>query len=233
MYEYKSGTFFRDPTAWYHIYIYVNGTIGTLSGAGIIINGTDTVGSLSGNAYSTATIGAPATSQNRLLQMGRQIDTKIGTKYYNSTRTNTFGGYLADFNIVDGQTPSYSYFGEMKNGQWVPKNVTHNNDLTSKQVIPAGTGTQIGSMGTGSPNDAFNGTTQAVYTSCAASSTSSEDKAWIGKDWGAGQTKKITGFRIYPSTDRGFIYGGGSSNITFKLYAVSYTHLTLPTKRIV
>ena len=57
MYEYKSGTFFRDPTAWYHIYIYVNGTIGTLRGAGIIINGTDTIGSLSGNAYSTATIG--------------------------------------------------------------------------------------------------------------------------------------------------------------------------------
>ena len=56
MYEYKSGTFFRDPTAWYHVYIYVNGTIGTLRGAGIIINGTDTIGSLSAVSYTHLTL---------------------------------------------------------------------------------------------------------------------------------------------------------------------------------
>ena len=225
MYEYKSGTLFRDPTAWYHIYIYVNGTIGTNRAAGIIINGTDTIGSLSGNAYATATIGG-GVHQNTLLPMGRQIDTKIGTHMYNGTRTNTFGGYLADFNIIDGQTPSYTYFGEMKNGQWVPKNVTHNNDLTVKLPIAHGTGTQIGVMGysynhNAGSGEAFNGTTQSAHTACAGSATSSTSTVWIGKDWGVGQTKKVTGFRIYPSTDRGFAYSSGVSlgNLTFKFYA--------------
>ena len=223
LFEYKSGTFFRDPTAWYHIYIYVNGTIGTNRAAGIIINGTDTIGSLSGGAYATAN--GTTAGQNLLLPMGRQIDTKIGTKIYNSNRTNTFGGYLADFNIVDGQTPSYTYFGETKNGQWVPKNVLLNNDLTSKLAIAHGTGTQIGTMGTGAPNEAFNGVTQAVYTSCAGGPTSSETSVWVGKDWGVSQTKKVTGFRIYPSTDRGFTYSSGVSigNLTFKFYASNST----------
>lgn len=93
---------------------------------------------------------------------------------------------------------------------------------TEKPSASAGTayteGSNIGDMtDTGGLAAGFDGVTDQVYTSSASKAGTSNITAWIGKDWGAGVTKTIKEFRLYGSSDYGFVTAGDGNGITIKL----------------
>jgi hypothetical protein len=76
-------------------------------------------------------------------------------------------------------------------------------------------GTAIGSLtGGGGLTVAFDDNTSQT-SGTGASSAGTTQIAYIGKDWGSGVTRTITGFRAFSTTDYGF--DGGSGNITITL----------------
>jgi hypothetical protein len=59
---------------------------------------------------------------------------------------------------------------------------------------------------------AFDGTTSQAMSAAATSNTGANTaSAFVGKDWGSGNTKTITGVKVYASSDQGYIDGTGSS----------------------
>jgi len=86
-----------------------------------------------------------------------------------------------------------------------------------EQAVPQGTGTAIGNMTARSGlAAAFDSTTSQDIAGSAASVT---PNLWgtCGKDWGAGNTKKISYFKCYASTNGGFTDNDGSENIDITL----------------
>ena len=89
----------------------------------------------------------------------------------------------------------------------------------SQSAVGHATGTTIGDFSTNTA-EAFNGTTNVASGSAARSASLQE--AWIGKDWGSGNTKTITGFKAYaPNNDGLHGNGGSSSGCTMTLYGNS------------
>lgn len=81
--------------------------------------------------------------------------------------------------------------------------------------IAQGTGTAIGDMTVnGGLAAAFDGTTSQVANSCAAKSATI---GYVGKDWGVGVTKTITGFKAWGSSDAGFETPDNTNSITITL----------------
>lgn len=79
--------------------------------------------------------------------------------------------------------------------------------------IPDGTGTVIGNMvDQGGNAAAFNGNTNVGFTACAALGNvdPTTTKIYVGKDWGVGNTKALSGFQCWPANDRGFGTTGSS-----------------------
>lgn len=73
--------------------------------------------------------------------------------------------------------------------------------LTWTVAVAGGTGTAIGNVtGQGGLAAAFSGSSVKDWKACA---TNSGNRAWIGKDWGSGQTKAITQVTVIGSSDRG------------------------------
>jgi len=101
----------RDPSAWYHCHIKVDTTQSTASNRVIIhINGVE-------RTYSTATY----PNQNATLE-----HLSNGETYYiggdGQSSDKYFDGYIAEFNVIDGQAKEYTDFGEFNdNGVWIPK----------------------------------------------------------------------------------------------------------------
>lgn len=217
--EYKTNIKFIDCTNWYHLYFFVNGSIGKIEGAGIVVNGVLANFQNYNGSYVSG-------HQNILLPFGRVVDVSIGR--HNGTEaggnpvtedTGHFGGYLADINVIEGQTPAPTYFGEFKNGVWIPKDIA-TTDFKKKTEIAHGVGTVLaGNFNTRAANSS-NGNKGTGITMANSAQSPQSASAWIGKDWGAGQTKKITGYRVYPSTDQGFavLSGYAIGNLTFQLY---------------
>ena len=102
---------FRDPTSWYHLLIAFDTTQSTAADrVKIYVNGTQ-VTSFSSSTYF---------SQNHNLRVGPGYTTNIG-RY--GAGSNYFGGYLAEFNYIDGQqlSPTDVGFTEFQTGAWKPK----------------------------------------------------------------------------------------------------------------
>ena len=102
---------FRDPTSWYHLLIAFDTTQSTEADrVKIYVNGTQ-VTSFSSSTYF---------SQNHNLRVGPGYTTNIG-RY--GAGSNYFGGYLAEFNYIDGQqlSPTDVGFTEFQTGAWKPK----------------------------------------------------------------------------------------------------------------
>jgi len=103
---------FRDTSAWYHVVVDFDTTqagSGNSSRVNIYVNGVDQV----------LVNGGATLSQNsewaiNLDQAGTQVSGLYGD-------ANEFDGYLAETNFVDGLSLDASYFGETKNGVWIPK----------------------------------------------------------------------------------------------------------------
>lgn len=89
-----------------------------------------------------------------------------------------------------------------------------------QEQIAQGLGTAIGDFtANGGLAAAFDGQTSETAANSAGKDNSTT--GFIGKNWGAGNTKTITGFKIYSSNDTGFINGTPSTTITITLQGSS------------
>jgi len=108
----KTNALLRDVGAWYHIVVDFDTTqagSGNSSRVNIYINGVD----------QALTNGGATLSQNSDWAINlNQANTRIGDLYGDA---NELDGYLAETNFVDGLSLDASYFGETKNGVWIPK----------------------------------------------------------------------------------------------------------------
>jgi len=113
-YSLLTNGFFRDPSAWYHIVLQYDTTQSTASDRlKLYVNGN--LASISSASYpsqnydSTAFLAGTASAHN----IGYGIATGAA---------NYFGGYIAEFNFIDGQALTPSSFGETDatTGQWNP-----------------------------------------------------------------------------------------------------------------
>ena len=130
---------FRDPSAWYHIIINSDTTLGTAGDrTRIYVNGVEET--------SFASEAQPDQNYDYAgLTSGATIC--IGNRY---TGSHYFDGYLADTHFIDGQQLAPTEFGETNdNGVWIPKEYsgsfgTNGFKLEYKQ---SGTGTDASGMG--------------------------------------------------------------------------------------
>ena len=129
----------RDPSAWYHCHIKVDTTQGTAANRVIIhINGVE-------RTYSTATY----PNQNATLE-----HLSNGETYYiggdGQSSDKYFDGYIAEFNVIDGQAKDYTDFGEFNdNGVWIPKKYTGTYGNNGFHLEFQQTGTSANSSGIG------------------------------------------------------------------------------------
>ena len=108
----KTNAVLRDVGAWYHIVVDFDTTqagSGNSSRVNIYINGVDQPLTNGG-----ANLGEDTEWAINL----NQANTRIGDLYGDA---NELDGYLAETNFVDGLSLDASYFGETKNGVWIPK----------------------------------------------------------------------------------------------------------------
>ena len=108
----KTAALLRDVGAWYHIVVDFDTTQAGSANAdrvNIYINGVDQPLTNGG-----ATLGLNTDWAINL----NQANTRIGDLYGDA---NELDGYLAETNFVDGLSLDASYFGETKNGVWIPK----------------------------------------------------------------------------------------------------------------
>ena len=97
---------FRDVSSWYHIVFAFDTTDGTADNRlKIYVNGVQETSFATNNAY----------SQNTDYGINGNVAHQIGTGYAH------FDGYIAEVNFIDGTQYDASYFGETKNGVWIPK----------------------------------------------------------------------------------------------------------------
>ena len=111
-YGLETNSSFADPSAWYHLVWAFDTTQGTEANrVKVYINGVQ-------RAYTDMNQHHGAVVQNRELNVNQSTPHWIGRNI--DTTTRYMNGYLADFNFIDGTQYDASYFGETKNGVWIP-----------------------------------------------------------------------------------------------------------------
>ena len=81
---------------------------------------------------------------------------------------------------------------------------------TSQSLISAGLGSPIGDMtGSGALAAAFDADNSETFADSAT--IASATTAYVGKDWGLGNTKLVTGFKVWGTNDQGFVPGSNPS----------------------
>jgi hypothetical protein len=196
-------------------------------------NGTQTV-SATGTLISTASTAPSATTEASgvMVYENSSGTATLGTdlKAYfsaddgaNWTEVASYGSTI-NFNgaskklVKLGKTTGLTSGTQMKlKAEWANQAAT---TYGSQAQVAQGTGTAIGDMTqNGGLSAAFDGTTSQAATSVASLSVPQGQVSWIGKDWGNGVTKTITGFKHYASSDDGTTSNGAnSSNCTITLY---------------
>ena len=108
---------FRDNSAWYHIIVAVDSTLGTADNRQrIYVNGVEeTDFATSNNLGQNDTFGIGNNSS--VMQIGRDNS---------ASSDRRMDGYMAEINYIDGQQLTPASFGETKatTGQWIPKEYT-------------------------------------------------------------------------------------------------------------
>ena len=105
----KTTQVFRDVSAWYHIVMGFDTTQATASNrVKLYVNGSQ-ITDLATSTYP---------SQNTDFNINNTNTHQIGRSVFGGS--NHFDGYMAEVNFVDGQALEPTYFGELKNGTWLP-----------------------------------------------------------------------------------------------------------------
>jgi len=111
-YGLETNSSFADSSAWYHVVWAFDTTQGTEANrVKVYINGVQ-------RAYTDMNQHHGAVVQNRQLTINDTHPHWIGRN--TNTTSRYMNGYLADFNFIDGTQYDASYFGETKNGVWIP-----------------------------------------------------------------------------------------------------------------
>jgi len=107
---------YRDPSGWYHVVIRYDSTQGTAADRiRIYKNGT-----LQNSTFTTTTY----PSQNHVDTFWNNAGEHLILFGNGEDSGDSFDGYIAEFNWVDGQSLAPETFGELKNGVWIPKKIT-------------------------------------------------------------------------------------------------------------
>ena len=137
---------FRDTTNWYHMVWRFDSTQSTASERiKLYINGTQET-DLNDNSYPSLNHDSLWNHTNKHL---------IGARTDNSTPTpiQEFDGYLAEFNLVDGQALGPESFGELKNGTWIPKSLSSISYGTNGFRLTFADSSSLGDDTSGNGND--------------------------------------------------------------------------------
>tara|TARA_Y100000004_G_scaffold18246_1_gene18785 strand:- start:1186 stop:4158 length:2973 start_codon:yes stop_codon:yes gene_type:complete len=113
-YTVQTTSVFRDVSSWYHIVLAYDTTQSTdTNRVKIYVNGTQqTLEAFSSNHTFPPQNYAHGYSYNG-------ANNEIGN--YSSVASAPLDGYLSEFNFIDGLALDPTYFGETKNGVWIPK----------------------------------------------------------------------------------------------------------------
>ena len=130
---------FRDPSAWYHIFLRVDTTDGTAGDrVQLYING------VKETSFGTSV----DPSQNYAGFVGSADVCDIGTSENNSNKA--LDAYLSEFHYIDGTAKEYTDFGEFNdNGVWIPKKYTGSYGTNGFFLEFQQTGTSQNSSGIG------------------------------------------------------------------------------------
>jgi hypothetical protein len=235
-YELATAYCFRDPSAWYHIVISVDTTQSVASNRlKFYVNGVQQT--------LTATTGSGWVPQNTATQWNHTVPQYIGKKDTSSIFTDA---YWSEINNIDGLQLDPSYFGQTdpETGSWVPKLYTGSygtngfylpfSDNTGLYPLTAdrSSGSYAQTIGQGTANGyyissatatyqavstVFDGLIGSSYGNCFGIAWTGAISVAAGKDWGAGQTKTITAFRVTGSTIDGVGFNSGTIATTVKL----------------
>lgn len=112
-YDLKTSQVFTDPGAWYHIVAVLNTGAAESSRAALYVNGSQVTDFATEN-YPSSSYSTNFTANSS------SVEHVIGA---NSTSSQFFDGYIAEFNFIDGQALTPASFGETNSttGQWIPK----------------------------------------------------------------------------------------------------------------
>ena len=213
---------FRDPHAWYHIHFSMNSnTIGDNS-CRLYVNGVEET------SFSTKT-NPTAASTGAKPDLGFLNKTKpfyIG-RFYTSTST-TLDGYLAQLVVIDGRdlAPTDITGQFDSNGVWQPVDITTTlkDNLTLKKSDRTA-GTAIGDMTNTTAGNSLAAAFDGVFGGNDGPNTATKrvsvSNAFVGKNWGSGGERIITGFSTrdvdnagyFDNTAEGrfFLYGSNSN----------------------
>lgn len=159
-------TKYRDRGSWAHYLIAYDSTQSTASDrVKLFVNGTrDTT--LAGTFPGLNSVMSSVNTNTRPQQIGKYVP----------GYTRHFNGYMADFHMVDGQALAPTYFGETKEGIWIPvkyeDNGTTSHGINGYHLTFQGTGTATTSQGTTAQTNigddqSGNGNNFAVYNLAA------------------------------------------------------------------
>jgi len=129
---------YRDPSAWYHVVLAVDTTQSTNTNrVKIYVNGSQIT-------LTTILNGYPP--QNADMFINNNIGHAIGKQNWG---TAYYDGYMTEVNFVDGNAYDASYFGETKNGVWIPIKYTGSYGTNGFRLQFLQTGTSANSSGIG------------------------------------------------------------------------------------
>lgn len=131
----------------------------------------------------------------------------IGTISYSPyvNTTAPAGGMIIEGNVGIGTT--------------APVSLLNLNGMSGASLLAGATGTVIGDMSNGGGiSAAFNGTTSQAYGNSAQSTAANGGPAYVGKNWGTGNSYIITKFIAYGALVQGFSSAGSAGTVTLTLY---------------
>jgi len=122
--NYQTNMKFRDPNAWYHIVVNVDGTRSANTRCKIYVNGSEV--SCSNTTDTGGTLAMKTVTTTNAMRLGA-IRTASGAEYY-------FSGLMSHVHYIDGTGYDASYFGETDatTGEWKiktsPTGITYGNN---------------------------------------------------------------------------------------------------------
>ena len=207
---------FRDPHAWYHIVVAFDSPNATTdSRLRMYINGEELT------TFTKHATGA----QNNQHDIGGTSAMLIAK--HPTSSGQYYDGYLAEYVYVNGRQLGPTSFGEKDdNGVWRPIDVLNSLSSNATQLLVDRTsGTAIGDMTDSTAGNnlaaAFDGTFGGNDGANNATKRGSVANAFVGKNWGSGVSKTITGFSTRDVSNAGyfdntaegrfFLYGSNST----------------------
>jgi hypothetical protein len=177
---------------------------------------------LADNSVTLAKFAHGTASQNIAYDgSGVPVDVALSTGASAAEKTNIMvnafniaaAGGFAYLNMVDGVVDEFEDETGVDTSSSTNAGYDVTNDLydTAQSQISQSDGTRIGNMTAGAGLVAAFDGDNTKSGSEAARSENAVTTAYIGKDWGSGETKTVSGFKVWSSSNTGFDQDGNST----------------------